>query len=174
MQSRCLGVSGGNESTMVRICSARAVSARWGVAGAVVLGGACVVGADCVREGGMGAGGWVGLISGAVVVGCACLALLRVRLLLSRCFEFLGLFVRCFPFLGGIQGCPVCLLRLWRKSPNIRTAEEKSVGFGCRVEAGFISRGSVDGCADVCCEVAAYSSCAAVVCGHVLAGWPAS
>lgn len=87
---------------MVRICSARTVAARWGVAGSVVLGGACVVGADCVRQGGAGAGGSVGSISGAVV-GCACLALLRVLLLLSRCFDCLGLFVRCVPFLGGIH-----------------------------------------------------------------------
>jgi hypothetical protein len=56
---------------MVRICSARTVAARWGVAGSVVLGGACVVGADCVREGSTGAGGPAGSIYGAVVVGCA-------------------------------------------------------------------------------------------------------
>lgn len=59
MRSRCSGVSGGNESTMVRICSARTVAARCGVAGSVVHGGAWVVRADCVREGGTGAGGSV-------------------------------------------------------------------------------------------------------------------
>ena len=173
MRSRWSGVSGGNESTMVRICSARTVAARWGVAGSVVLGGDCVVGAGCVRKGCTGAGGSVGSISGAVVVGCACLALLRVLLLLSRCFDCLGLFVRCVSFprghSWGVSDAPPA-----RRLLNMRTAEEESVGFGCRVEAGFVGRGSVDGCADVCCEVAAYSSCGAVVGGHVLAGWPAS
>jgi len=174
MRSRCSGVSGGNESTMVRICSARTVATHWGVAGSVVLGGACVVGADCVREGGIGAGGSVGSRSGAVVVGCACLALLHVLLLLSCCFEFLGLFVRCVSFPRGIHGGVRHVAPPARRLPNMRTAEEESVGFGCRVEAGFVGRGSVDGCADVCCEVAAYSSCGAVVGRHVLAGWPAS
>ena len=86
---------------MVRICSARTVAARWGVAGSVVLGGDCVVGAGCVRESGTRAGESVGSISGAVVVDCTCLALLRVLLLLSRCFEFLGLFVRYVSFPRG-------------------------------------------------------------------------
>jgi hypothetical protein len=107
MRSCWSGVSGGNESTMVWICSARTVVARWEVAGSVVLGGACVVGAGCVREGGTGAGGSLGSISGAVVVGCAWLALLRVLLLLSRCFESLGLLVRCVSFRRGHSwGCP--------------------------------------------------------------------
>jgi hypothetical protein len=88
---------------MVRMCSVRTVAARWGVAGSVVLGGACVVGVDCVREGGTGAGGSVGSISGAAV-GCAFLAFLRVLLLLSRCVDCLGFFVRFVPFLGGIHG----------------------------------------------------------------------
>jgi hypothetical protein len=85
---------------MVRICSARTVAARWGVAGSVVLGGACVVGADCVREGGTGAGGSVRSISDAVV-DCACFTLLRVLLPLSRCFDCLGWFVRCVSFPRG-------------------------------------------------------------------------
>src|SRR5947209_1690856 len=100
MRSRCSGVSGGNESTIVRICSARTVAACWGVAGSVVLGRACVVGADCLRQGGTGAGGPVGSISGAVV-DCSCLVLLRVLLLLSRCFGLLGLSVRYVSFLRG-------------------------------------------------------------------------
>lgn len=88
---------------MVRICSARTVAARCGVAGPVVLGGEYVVGADCVREGGTGAGGSVGSISDTVV-GCACLTLLRVLPLFSRCFDCLSFFVRFVSFPRSIHG----------------------------------------------------------------------
>lgn len=105
-EGSAVAASWAGESTMVRICLARTVLARWGVVGSVVLGGACVVGADCVREGGTGAGGLVVSISGAVVVGCACLTLFRVLVLLSRWFEFLGLFVRWVSFpRGNSWGC---------------------------------------------------------------------
>jgi hypothetical protein len=170
MRSRCSGVSGGNESTMVRMCSANTVAAR-SIAGSVMLGGgASAVGAGCVREGGGGPGGSVVSISGAAVVGCTCLTLLRVLLVLSRCFEWFGLPVRCvfLSFRGNHGGLARFDFGLRLRSRNRRTADDESVGFGCRVGAGFAGR-SFDGCADVGCEVAAYPSHAAVLGGHVLA-----
>jgi hypothetical protein len=69
MRSRCSGVSGGDESTTARTCSASTAAALSWVAGS---------------------------ISGAVAVGRACSALLRVLVVLSRCFEWFGLSVRYF------------------------------------------------------------------------------
>jgi hypothetical protein len=69
MRSRCSGVSGGNESTTARTCSASTAAARSWVAGS---------------------------ISDAVAVGRACSALLRVLVVLNRFFEWFGLFVRYF------------------------------------------------------------------------------
>ena len=51
------------------------------------------------RQGGSDADELVASISGAVGVGRACSALLRVLVVLSRCFEWPGLFVRFISFL---------------------------------------------------------------------------
>jgi hypothetical protein len=98
MRSRCSGVSGGNESTMARTCSA-STAARSRVAGSVMLGGPCGIQTGCLREDGSDPGESVASISGAVAVGRACSALVCVLLALSRCFEWLGLFVRYISFL---------------------------------------------------------------------------
>ena len=110
MRSRCSGVSGGNESTTVRTCSARTV-ARSGIAGSLMLGGgACAVRAGCVRGCGSGPGELLASISGAVAVDRACSALLRVLLALGRCFEWFGLFIRCVFLSPGVVGSfPACL-----------------------------------------------------------------
>jgi hypothetical protein len=103
MRSRCSGVSGGNESTTARTCSGSTAAARPRVAGSVTLGGSpCAVRTGCLREGGSDPPGEsVALVSGAVAVGRACSALLRVLVVLSRCFEWFGLFVRYVSFLKG-------------------------------------------------------------------------
>ena len=99
MRSRYSGVSGGNESTTARTYSGRTVAGRSGVAGSVMLGGSpCAVRTGCLREGSSDLGGSVVSISGAVAVGRACSALLRVLVVLSRCCEWFGLSVRYFSF----------------------------------------------------------------------------
>lgn len=91
MRFRCSGVSGGNESTTARTYSGRTVAERSRVAGSVMLGGSpCAVGTCCLREGGSDLGESVASISGAVAVGRACSALLRVLVVLSRCCEWFG------------------------------------------------------------------------------------
>jgi hypothetical protein len=47
------------------------------------------------------------------------------------------------------------------------------IDVGPCVGAGFVGCRSFDGCSNVSCEVAAYTSCRAVVGGHVLTGRPA-
>ncbi len=126
MRSRCSGVSGGNESTTVRTCSASTVVACSRVAGSVVLGAdPSAVRMGCFWEGGSDLGESVMWISGAVAVGRVCLALLCVPGVLSRCFEWFGWPVRyVFLFSGKIvvwlEGFPACLgLRQWAR--NTRT-----------------------------------------------------
>jgi hypothetical protein len=105
MRSRCWGVSGGNESTTVRTCSASTVAARSGVSGSVMLGGSpWVVRTGCLSERGSDLGESVASISGAVAVGRACSALLCVLAVLSRFFEWFGLFIR-YVFLSSGQVC---------------------------------------------------------------------
>jgi hypothetical protein len=95
MRSRCSGVSGGNESTTVRTCSANTSAVRSMVSGWVMLGvNSCAVRAGCLREGGTDSGESVASISGAVAVGRACLTLFCALVVMSCCFEWFGLSVR--------------------------------------------------------------------------------
>ncbi len=180
MRSRCSGVSGGNESTMARTYSASTGAGRSRVAGSVLLGGgSCAVWAGCLREGGRDLGESVASICGAVVVGCACSALFRVLSAPGSRFEFLGFLVRCFFLFSGqsgvVGGFPTCLgpTSASRAGYASRLIGE-SVGFGCRVGAGFIGHRSIEGCPDVRGEVAAHPSWRAVVGRHVVAGRPTS
>jgi hypothetical protein len=138
-------------------------------------GGPGVVRTGCLREGGNDVGEVVASISDAVAVGRACSALLGVLVVLSRCCEWFGLFVRYISFLqwttrvtGGFRYVLVRLLSAGAEYASRPTGG--SVGFSCRVGVDFVGRRSIDGCPNVCCEVAAYSSCGAVFSWHVLAG----
>jgi len=164
MRSRCSGVSGGNESTTVRTCSARTV-ARSGIAGSLMLGGgACAVRAGCVRGCGSGPGELLASVSGAVAVDCACSALLRVLLVLGRCFEWFGLFIRCvFLSPGAMRGWSGALRCVLTRPPpaDVEYANwsvGESVGMRFCVGANFVGCRSFEGCPDVCCEVAAHPS----------------
>lgn len=119
MRSRCSGVSGGNESTTVRTCSASTVAARSRVSGSVVLGGGpCAARPGCFREGGSDLDELVVSISGAVAVGRSCSALLCV---LAGCFEGFGLSVR---YVSLSSGTTAVWLEGFRQSArNTRTRQ---------------------------------------------------
>jgi hypothetical protein len=164
MRSRCSGVSGGNESTTVRTCSAR-TAARSGIAGSVVLGGgAGAVRVGCVGGCGSGPGELLASISGVVAVGRACSAFLCVLLVLGRCCEWFGLCIRCF-FLspGAMMGWSGAFRRVLTRLPpaGVEYASwsvGESVGMRFCVGADFVGCRSFDGCPNVCCEVAAHPS----------------
>lgn len=130
MRSRCSGVSGGNESTMTRTCSV-STAACSRVAGSVMLdGGSCGVRTG-FRECGSDRGELVVSVFGAVAVGGECSVLLRVLVVLSRCFEWFGLFVSCVFLSSGtmkVVGVFRCVLTrdLWQRVRNTRTGRPAS------------------------------------------------